>query len=117
MTAAHPHTPFQCECPHVGPWSPGGYSAENGLQLCAALKTPLSRPPQISGKFAFKGSKLKKSSGQVSVSKAPNWTKNQFFKTPNLAEVFFFFFFTLWATHTYQKRKLSPPPQVRSFMV
>ena len=62
---------------HVGPWSPGGgYSAENGVQLCAALKTPLSRPPdpslkppfqnffsssrsyiclksQISGKFAF----------------------------------------------------------------
>ena len=71
---------------HVGPWSRGGgYSAENGVQLCAALKTPLSRPPDPSLKppfqnflvpqdptFAwnhkflenlhFKGSKLKKSS-------------------------------------------------------
>ena len=66
-----------------GAW--GGYSAENGVQLCAALKTPLSCPPEPSLKlpiqnflvpqdptFAwkhkflenlhFKGSKLKKSS-------------------------------------------------------
>ena len=38
---------------HVGPWSPGGYSAENGVQLCAALKTPLSRPPDPSLKLPF----------------------------------------------------------------
>ena len=59
----------------------GGYSAENGVQLCAALKTLLSRPPdpslkppfqnffsssrsyirlklQISGKFAFQRLKI-----------------------------------------------------------
>ena len=67
------------------PGAGGGYSAENGVQLCAALKTLLSRPPDPSLKppfqnflvpqdptFAwnhkflenlhFKGSKLKKSS-------------------------------------------------------
>ena len=38
---------------HVGPWSPGGYSAENGVQLCATLKIPLSRPPDPSLKPPF----------------------------------------------------------------
>ena len=31
----------------------GGYSAENGVQLCAALKTLLSRPPDPSLKLPF----------------------------------------------------------------
>ena len=117
---------------HVGPWSPGGYSAENGVQLCVTLKTPLSRPPDPSLKppfqnflvpqdptFAlnhkfpenlhFKGSKLKKSSvlmpnirSSFSFKSLKLDKKIQFFKTQNLAEVFFFFF-TLWATHTHQK--------------
>ena len=38
---------------HVGPWSAGGYSAENGVQLCATLKTPLSHPPDPSLKPPF----------------------------------------------------------------
>ena len=38
---------------HVGPWSWGGYSAENGVQLRAALKTLLSRPPDPSLKRPF----------------------------------------------------------------
>ena len=110
----------------------GGYSAENGVQLCAALKTPLSRPPDPSLKppfqnflvpqdptFAwnhkflenlhFKGPKLKKSSVLM-----PNIRSSFSFKslkldkksvkTPNLAEVFFFFFFyPLGHTHISKK--------------
>ena len=114
---------------HVGPWSPGGYSAENGVQLCPdpSLKPPFQnflvpQDPTLAWnhKFLenlhFKGSKLRKSSVLM-----PNIRSTFSFKslkldkksvmTPNLAEVFFFFF-TLWATHTYQKRKLRTPPML-----
>ena len=94
----------------------GGYSPENGKWVCAALKTPFSRPPGCSLRplfhnfsvpqgpiFAwnhkffenlhFKASKLGKFQflsikfDQISVPRASNLTKNQFFKTSNLATV------------------------------
>ena len=142
--AAHPHTPFLGQCPPgiLPCWTlePGGYSAENGVQLCAPLKTPLSRPPDPSLKppfqnflvsqdptFAwnhkflenlhFKGSKLKKSSVLM-----PNIRSSFSFKslkldkksvkTPNLAEVCLFVCFFFYPLgHTHiSEKKVKNPP-------
>ena len=42
-----------CILTMLDPGAGGGYSAENGVQLCAALKTPLWRPPDPSLKPPF----------------------------------------------------------------
>ena len=90
---------------------------ENGIRVRADLKTPFSRPPdrslrplfhnytsfsrlyirlksQIFGKFAFQSLKIVEKFSSVglkfekiSVPRASNGTKNQFFKTPNFAAV------------------------------
>ena len=67
--------------------------------------------PQKAGTYTYTMS-MWDPRGQVSISRPSNWTKNQFFKSPNLAEVPFFDPLGHTRISKWKLKSVPPPPQL-----